>query len=188
MHRCCRYLHSARPRAAAADAANAAAAISALLFHVLHHSCLPVLSPTSRIYAWWALLMLLLDLSYTGKLKLARLGSSSGCMHHAADARRQEAPRIFAAVLCIGLPLNLQAAVAVQAASRCDRYHAYSCHPPALLPPPSRLSPQPSCAPCPLRLRRATAWSTGPSSSTSSLVPCLPPTWSSTSPAATLSR
>lgn len=30
-------------------------------------SCLPVLSPTSRFYAWWALLMLLLDLSYTGK-------------------------------------------------------------------------------------------------------------------------
>lgn len=28
-------------------------------------SCLPVLRPASRLYAWWALLVLVLDLSYT---------------------------------------------------------------------------------------------------------------------------
>ncbi|PRW33121.1 voltage-gated potassium channel [Chlorella sorokiniana] len=42
--------------------------------------CLPVLSPSSRIYAWWALLMLLLDLTYTGKAAAAVADPAVWCM------------------------------------------------------------------------------------------------------------
>lgn len=59
----------ARVPAAAATVATATVPTQcAPLPHLsLGHSCLPVLSPTSRVYAWWALLMLLLDLTFTGE-------------------------------------------------------------------------------------------------------------------------